>query len=93
MEFLDGVDLADLLATPEAWTIEQQLEIAIEITDALAAAHANGIVHRDVKPGNIVLVSEGDQRRPILLDFGIVRRPDSDITLTQTQPGTLRGTL
>jgi hypothetical protein len=56
--------------------IEQVLEIGLDVADALGAAHGAGIVHRDVKPGNILLF--GDEMRPAVCDFGICFLEDED---------------
>jgi Tol biopolymer transport system component len=69
MQYLDGETLADRLSK-SALPIDQALRIAIQIADALAAAHKAGIVHRDLKPGNIMLTKGGAK----LLDFGLAKR-------------------
>ncbi|MEO8699127.1 MAG: protein kinase [Kofleriaceae bacterium] len=87
MEWLDGEDLGKRLergALPDA----DALALAGAVASALGAAHAVGVVHRDVKPSNIFLV-DGDPRRPRLLDFGVAR-PISAEALTLT--GVLIGT-
>src|SRR5688572_25876875 len=56
LEFLDGETLADRLRRPPALTIEESLAMAIQIGDALERAHRAGIAHRDLKPGNVMLV-------------------------------------
>jgi eukaryotic-like serine/threonine-protein kinase len=68
MELLDGETLADRL-TKGALPLDQTLRIAIEIADALDAAHHHGIVHRDLKPGNVMLTKAGAK----LLDFGLAK--------------------
>ena len=68
MEFLDGETLEQRLARG-AIPLGQALQVAIEIADALAAAHRVGIVHRDLKPGNIMLTRAGAK----LLDFGLAK--------------------
>ena len=68
MEHLDGETLADRLHRG-AMPLEEALEIAIKIADALDKAHARGIVHRDLKPANIMLTKNG----PKLMDFGLAK--------------------
>lgn len=68
MEHLDGETLADRLQRG-AMPIEEALQIAIKIADALDKAHARGIVHRDLKPANIMLTKHG----PKLMDFGLAK--------------------
>jgi serine/threonine protein kinase len=68
MQYLEGETLAARLAEG-ALPIDQALQIAIHIADALAAAHKTGVVHRDLKPGNIMLTRAGAK----LLDFGLAK--------------------
>ena len=80
MELLDGETLENRCARASArgsgLPLDEALRIAIQMADALAAAHRQGIVHRDLKPGNIFLArSSGASAPPIakLLDFGLAR--------------------
>ena len=88
MELVDGSSLAELLADRAPLPIDQALHIEDSILAALGAAHAAGIVHRDVKPGNVLL---GDHGRVKLADFGIARRLD-DLTSDLTGVGQFIGT-
>ena len=86
MEWLDGEDLhARLERAP--LTLAESIALARQVASALAASHAVGIVHRDVKPGNVFLVN-GDPATPKLIDFGIARAG----TQLLTQPGGVLGT-
>ena len=69
LEFLDGETLADrLLRGP--LPVDGTLDFAAQVSDALAGAHANGIVHRDIKPGNLFVTRRGDAK---VLDFGLAK--------------------
>jgi serine/threonine protein kinase len=84
MELLEGTELKDrMLAGPMA--LDEALDIAGQVASALAVAHARGVVHRDVKPGNIMLLAE---RHAKIMDFGIARMKSSDV---RTQSGTMMG--
>ncbi|MBC6461459.1 protein kinase [Actinomadura sp. HBU206391] len=87
MELMVGRDLRHLLtASPKGLPIEQVKELAVQVTDALAAAHRRGVVHRDIKPANLFLLEEG---RVKICDFGIARLADATkITATGSSAGT-----
>jgi serine/threonine protein kinase len=80
MEYVEGVTLSALVTRDGALTQEEAAGLIRQAADALAAAHAAGIVHRDVKPSNMLVTPSGDVK---LSDFGIARA-EADATLTQT---------
>src|SRR5205085_2515097 len=80
MEFVEGASLAEVLRQEKPLEPARAARIAEQIAEALAAAHAAGIIHRDIKPGN-VMVGPGDRVK--VLDFGIARTTEA-VTLTQT---------
>ncbi len=88
-ELLEGASLEDTLAErgPLAW--RHTLEILRGASDALAEAHARGVVHRDLKPGNLFLERIGDVELLKVLDFGIARWTQAGVHTTE---GVLRGT-
>jgi predicted Ser/Thr protein kinase len=88
MEWLEGEDLATRLRGPPL-SIDEALALAMRLTDALAHAHRLGIVHRDVKPSNIVL-EHGELSRPRIVDFGLAWIADDDEF--HTSVGALLGT-
>jgi serine/threonine protein kinase len=88
MEFLDGVDLEQLIARDGRLPVERALRIAGQISRAVQAAHAGEIIHRDLKPANVMLVSRKDEEDFVkVLDFGISRNMD----LEQSGEGHKRG--
>jgi predicted Ser/Thr protein kinase/tetratricopeptide (TPR) repeat protein len=81
MEYVEGQNLKEVLNQGRTLTFEQIAEICSQVADALDFAHAKGIVHRDVKPANIILV-EGNRAK--ITDFGIAKIASSVANLTTT---------
>src|SRR6185295_17562311 len=81
-EFVEGRTLRDYVGTREL-TLNQILEITIQVTSALETAHAAGIIHRDIKPENIMLRPDGYAK---VLDFGLAKLTETDFGSDET-PG------
>ncbi|MFI7008407.1 serine/threonine-protein kinase [Streptomyces sp. NPDC050145] len=92
MELVDGPSLDGLLRERGALEPAEAARIGAQVTDALAAAHAVGVLHRDVKPGNILLERTG---RVVLTDFGIAAmdEPDDGAATRLTRSGEVIGSL
>jgi len=87
MEYVDGESLASLVQRAGALQADEAAEIGAEIAAALAIAHRNNMVHRDVKPGNVLIDRHGQIK---VTDFGIARAVNTTENLTQ--PGSVMGT-
>jgi len=88
MEYVEGRSLRDIIRTEGPLPAAASARIAGELADALAFAHRNGVVHRDVKPGNVLITASGQVK---LTDFGIAANQfDANQGLTQT--GSVMGT-
>jgi len=87
MELVEGQSLKDYIATGQP-TIEQVIELAIQILDGLHSAHDRGVTHRDIKPSNILMDSYG---RPKILDFGLAAvKGTEQLTRTGSTFGTVQ---
>ncbi|MDQ3940977.1 MAG: Stk1 family PASTA domain-containing Ser/Thr kinase, partial [Actinomycetota bacterium] len=89
MEYIDGKSVADLIKDEGPLLPERAAEVAADVAKALERAHTAGLVHRDVKPNNIMLTSSGQTK---VTDFGIVRALGGDAEQQMTQTGMVIGT-
>ncbi len=87
MEFIEGRTLGQIIRQEGPLVADRAAEIAADVAAALAFAHRSGVVHRDVKPGNVLISPTGQVK---VTDFGIARAANSDQDLTQT--GAVMGT-
>jgi len=86
MERIEGKSLSDMIARAPM-QIDEVLDVSVRIAEGLAAAHAKGIVHRDIKPGNMMLTSGG---RPKIMDFGLAKSAgQTKLTRIGTTTGTI----
>jgi eukaryotic-like serine/threonine-protein kinase len=81
MHLIEGKTLADFLESGKRLPPPKAAEIAQEVAEALAAAHAHGVIHRDIKPANIMITREG---KVLVMDFGIARMISGPETAPQT---------
>jgi serine/threonine protein kinase len=85
MEFLEGRELRDILNDGQRLSVDQALDIVIQVALGLDYAHEHGIIHRDVKPSNIMVIRDGHVK---ITDFGIARMASSTV---RTQTGMVLG--
>jgi len=88
MPFVEGESLRDRLEREKQFAIDDALQVAREVADALSYAHAHGVIHRDIKPENILLESE----HAVVADFGIARAVDAAGGERLTETGIAIGT-
>jgi eukaryotic-like serine/threonine-protein kinase len=90
MEFVEGISLESVVMSAQVLSAERLVEIAASVCEALHAAHSMGVVHRDVKPANIMLRG-GLDGSVVLLDFGIARA-EQELDAKITRAGVVMGT-
>jgi TonB family protein len=87
MEYLDGKSLAALLKARQVFTVQEVCSIILQVSDAIDYAHKHGIIHRDVKPANIMMMDDGGVK---VMDFGVARLESSTLTVAGTVVGSVR---
>jgi tetratricopeptide (TPR) repeat protein len=91
MQYVDGADLGRVLALEERLDPARAAALLADLADGIDAAHRLGIVHRDVKPANVLIELRGDVMHPFLTDFGLAKHAASGARMTRT--GAILGTL
>ena len=86
MEFISGQSLEDMIQAHKRLTMVEKLDYMVQICAGLEYAHKHGIVHRDIKPGNIMVLADGTVK---IVDFGIARVQDNSMTKTGQIVGTI----
>ena len=93
MEFIEGINLGELITREGALPVPRAIPILRQLCAGLAAAHAAGLVHRDVKPENIMIFQRGDEPDVVkILDFGMVKRVDAEHSRNLTRGLRILGT-
>jgi TonB family protein len=87
MEFIEGRTLGTLMREGASLSVRQVSAIVTRVADAIDYAHKSGIVHRDIKPGNIMLLDDGSVK---VMDFGVARLDGSKLTAAGTVIGSVR---
>lgn len=85
MEYVEGMELRTFLKSNNQLSLSESVNITIQVLEALAFAHGKGVVHRDIKPDNIILLQDGTVK---VSDFGVARLDTSDLTGTGFMIGT-----
>lgn len=89
MEYIDGYSLSELIHRYKQIPVYLAAYIILKIAEGLKYAHSEGVIHRDIKPGNVLLSATGEIK---LTDFGIAFRPESHESENVTKQGTILGT-
>lgn len=92
-EFVEGMNLGETLKQTGPFATQQVIHVGMQIADVLSAAHAQGVIHRDLKPDNVMLMPVARGRYAVkVLDFGIAKIVDDDNDGPTTETGSVFGT-
>lgn len=92
MDFIEGTSLAQVIEKDQKLPLRQTLEICIQIARGMAYAHAQGVLHRDLKPGNIMLIAQPNGTKLVkIIDFGIAKVVEENASSNLTQTGDVFG--
>jgi serine/threonine protein kinase len=92
MEYVDGMSLTEVIRRHSPLDIGRAVGLGAQIAEGLDAAHRTGVIHRDIKPDNIMVVGDEDLEKVKLMDFGIARLRDAGATSQLTRAGVIMGT-
>lgn len=92
MEYVDGRSLSEIIKQEGPLDVGRAVRLGAQIAEGLGAAHGAGVIHRDIKPDNIMIVGVGDKEEVKLMDFGIARLRDTGAMTRLTRSGVLMGT-
>jgi serine/threonine protein kinase len=92
MEYLNGQKLSDVIRQDGPLGIGRAVRLGLQIAEGLDAAHRTGVIHRDIKPDNIMVLGERGTEEIKLMDFGIARMMDSGTISNLTRTGVIMGT-
>ena len=93
MEYLEGTKLSDVIRRDGSLEINRAVRLAAQIAEGLNVAHVNGVIHRDIKPDNVMVVGKRSAEEIKLMDFGIARMMDTGTTTPNlTRAGMIMGT-
>jgi serine/threonine-protein kinase len=92
MEYIEGRSLSEVIRGDAPLGINRVVRLGVQIAEGLGAAHRAGVIHRDIKPDNVMVFGGGGEEQIKLMDFGIARLRDASATTHLTQTGMIMGT-
>lgn len=92
MEYVDGQSLTEVIKREGPLDVGRAVRLGVQIGEGLEAAHRAGVIHRDIKPDNIMVMAVGEKEEVKLMDFGIARLRDTGSATRLTRAGVIMGT-